>query len=97
MKIIYKMIYKIIYDMICHRMLDYEYFKNHYRLIVVDLSWQKELNADLKAIQQIEFDEQFKNKNCVNANGIQSMFVLTNSEKFNETRLKLSQGGLPVL
>ena len=38
-----------------------------------------------------------KKKNCVNANGIQSIFVLTNLEKFNETRLKLSQGGVPVL
>ena len=25
---------------------DYEYIKNHYRLIEVDLSWQKELDAD---------------------------------------------------
>ena len=29
--------------------------ENHYRLIAVDLSRQKELNADLEAIQQIEF------------------------------------------
>ena len=35
-------------------LLDYEYIKNHYRLIAVDLSRQKELDADLKAIQQIE-------------------------------------------
>ena len=36
-------------------LLDYDYIKCHYRLIVVDLSRQKELDADLKAIQQIEF------------------------------------------
>ena len=36
-------------------LLDYEYIKNHYRLIAVDLSRQKELDADPKAIQQIEF------------------------------------------
>ena len=30
-------------------------YKNHYRLIAVDLSRQKELDADPKAIQQIEF------------------------------------------
>ena len=36
-------------------MLDYDYIKNHYRLIAVDLSRQKELDADPKAIQQIEF------------------------------------------
>ena len=36
-------------------LLDYDYIKNHYRLIAVDLSRQKELDADPKAIQQIEF------------------------------------------
>ena len=35
-------------------LLDYDYIKNHYRLIAVDLSRQKELDADPKAIQQIE-------------------------------------------
>ena len=42
-------------------MLDYDYIKNHYRLIAVNLSWQKELDADPKAIQQTEFDGQIKN------------------------------------
>ena len=32
-------------------LLDYDYIKNHYRLIAVDLSSQKELDADPKAIQ----------------------------------------------
>ena len=36
-------------------MLDYKYFKDYYRLIVVDLSKQKELDADPKANQQIDF------------------------------------------
>ena len=36
-------------------LLDYDYIKNHYRLIAIDLSRQKELDADLKAIQQLEF------------------------------------------
>ena len=31
-------------------LLDYEYIQNHYRLIAVDLSRQKELHADPKAI-----------------------------------------------
>ena len=35
--------------------LDYKYFKNHYKLIAVDLSKQKELDADPRAIQKIEF------------------------------------------
>ena len=36
-------------------LLDYHYFKDHYNLIAVDLSKQKELDADSRAIQQIEF------------------------------------------
>ena len=37
--------------------LDYEKIKNDYKLIEVDLSSQKELNADPKATQQIQFVE----------------------------------------
>ena len=37
------------------RLLDYHYFEKHYQLIAVDLSKQKELDADPRAIQQIEF------------------------------------------
>ena len=40
-------------------LLDYD-SKNHYRLIDVDLSRQKGLDADAKAIQQIEFVGQLK-------------------------------------
>ena len=36
-------------------LLDYQYFKKHDQLIAVDLSKQKELDADPMAIQQIEF------------------------------------------
>ena len=36
-------------------LLDYQYFKDHYNLIAIDLSKQKESDADLRAIQQIEF------------------------------------------
>ena len=42
-------------------MLDYDYIKYHYNLIAVDLSRQKELDADPKAIQQIEFVGQLEN------------------------------------
>ena len=35
-------------------LLDYQYFKDHYNLIAVDLSKQKELDAHSRAIQQIE-------------------------------------------
>ena len=36
-------------------LLDYNYFDKHYKLVAVDLSKQKELDADPLAIQQIEF------------------------------------------
>ena len=36
-------------------LLDYTYFKDHYRLIAVDLSKQNALDADPRAIQQIVF------------------------------------------
>ena len=35
--------------------LDYNYFNKHYKLVAVNLSKQKELDADPRAIQQIEF------------------------------------------
>ena len=36
-------------------LLDFNYFDKHYTLVAVDLSKQKELDADPRAIQQIEF------------------------------------------
>ena len=39
-------------------LLDYVYFKNDFRLITADLSKQKALDADPKAIQQIIFTGQ---------------------------------------
>ena len=36
-------------------LLDYQYLKDHYNLIAVDLIKQKELDADSRAVQQIEF------------------------------------------
>ena len=61
-------------------MLDYDYIKNHYRLIAVNLSRQKELDADRKAIQQTEFVGQIRNSDdAIVAN--ESMFVLTILEK----------------
>ena len=78
-------------------LLDYDHIKNCYRLKAVDLNKQKELDADPKAIQQIEFVEQLKNVDGVNADGTQNMFILTTLEKIKETRLKLSQGSLTVL
>ena len=60
-------------------LLRYEYIKNHYRLIAVDLNRLKELDADLKAIQPIEFFWQLKK---INAYGdAESALVLTILEK----------------
>ena len=36
-------------------LLDYNYFDKHYKLVAVDLSKQKKLDADPRAIQKIEF------------------------------------------
>ena len=36
-------------------LLDFNYFSKHYKLVAADLSKQKELDADPRAIQQIEF------------------------------------------
>ena len=36
-------------------LLDYNHFEKHYKLVAVGLSKQKELDADPRAIQQIEF------------------------------------------
>ena len=62
----------------------------------VDLSRQKELDADPKAIQKIELVGQFKNPDDVVVANI-SMFFLTILEKIKETRLKFSQGSVTVL
>ena len=36
-------------------LFDFNYFDKHYKLVAVDLSKQKELDVDPRAIQQIEF------------------------------------------
>ena len=57
-------------------MLDYESIMNHDRLIAIDLSRKKELEADLKAIQKKEFIKQLKNLEIENADGTQNIIVL---------------------
>ena len=67
-------------------MLDYQYFKDHYLLISVDLSNQKELDADSRTIQQIEFSEMLKTNSQ----------VCTVLEKSKETMLEFYKGRVKV-
>ena len=68
-------------------LLDYQYFKDHYQLIAVDLSEQKELDPDPRAIQQIEFYGKL---------GTHSQ-VCTVLEKSKETALEFYKGTAKVL
>ena len=68
-------------------LLDYQYFKDHYQLIAVDLSKQKEWDADSRAIQQIEFYGMLKSKSQ----------VCTILEKSKETMLEFYKGTAKVL
>ena len=61
------------------------------------MSRQKELDADPKTNQQIEFIGHFKNEDGINGDGVESMFIFTISEKIKETKLKFSQGSVTVL
>ena len=42
-------------------LLDYSYFRNHYRMIARDLSKQQALDSNSKAIQQINFTGNLEN------------------------------------
>ena len=69
--------------------LDYIYFKNYYKMIAVDLSKQQALDADPKAIQQINFTE-----NLDRAGNTRFYFML---EETKETVFEFSQGTVKVL
>ena len=70
-------------------LLDYSYFMDTYKMIAVDLSKQQELDADPKAIQQINFTA-----NLDRAGNIRVYFIL---EEAKETILDFSQGAVKVL
>ena len=68
-------------------LLDYEYFKDHYKLIAIDLSKQIELeNPDLK--QQINFIGRLEENNA-------TMFFII--EKKEETTFDFSQNFVVVV
>ena len=50
-------------------LLDYNHVKYNYRLIAVDLSRHRQLNAALKRIQPIKFAGQLKDTDGINPNG----------------------------
>ena len=74
-------------DCITGCLLDYQYFKDHYQLIAVDLSKQEEWDADSRAVQQIEFYGMLKSKSQ----------VCTILEKLKETMLEFYKGTAKVL
>ena len=68
-------------------LLDYDYFKKDYQLIAIDLSKQRELDADPRAIQQIEFIGMLKTR----------LNVFTIFEKSKETILEFYKGTAKVM
>ena len=58
-------------------LLDYPYFKEYYKLITIDLSKQRKLDTDLKAIQQINFPG-----NLNRAEGATVFFIIEERKEF---------------
>ena len=71
-------------------LLDYSYFKDHYKMIAIDLSKQQALDADPRAIQQINFTENLDREGNTTRVNIQG-----NTTK--ETVLGFSQETVKVL
>ena len=72
-------------------MLDYNHNKSHYKLIAIDLSKQQELDADPKAIQQINFTENLDRA------GQTTMFSSLNKQKKKKNILVFWLGNINVL
>ena len=70
-------------------LLDYPYFIKNYKMIAVDLSRQNELDADPRAIQQINFTA-----NLDRAGNATIFFII---EEAKETVFEFSQGTVKVL
>ena len=70
-------------------LLDYSYFKDHYKMIAIDLSKQQALDADPRAIQQINFTAN------LDKDGNTTMFFII--EEAKEIVLDFSQGTVKVL
>ena len=70
-------------------LLDYAYFRGHYKMTAIDLSKQQALDADPKAIQQINVTA---NLDC--ANNTRIFFIL---EEAKETVFDFSQENVKAL
>ena len=70
-------------------LLDYSYFKDHYKMIAIDLSKQQALDADPRAIQQINFTANLDKE------GNTTMFFII--EEAKGTVLDFSQETVKVL
>ena len=70
-------------------LLDYPYFKDHYKMIAADLSRQNELDTDPRVIQQINFTAN------LDIPGNTTIFFII--EEAKETFFKFSQGIIKVL
>ena len=70
-------------------LLDYTYFKKYYKMIAIDLSKQQALDADPKAIQQINFTA-----NLDRAGNTRFYFIL---EEAKETVFEFSQRTIKAL
>ena len=68
---------------------DYPYFKKYYKMIAIDLSKQQALDADPRAIQQINFTANLDRA------GNTTMFFIIKEAK--ETIFEFSQGTVKVL
>ena len=77
------------YDYTTGCFLDHIYFKNHYKMLAVDLSKKQALDADPKVIQQINFTE-----NLDTARHTRIYFIL---EEAKETVFEFLQGTVKVL
>ena len=76
-------------------LLDYTYFKDNYRLIAVDLSKQKALDADLGAIQQILL-QRFVGR-FVGRDASTKIRLYTILEQSKEAMLEFSEGTAKVM
>ena len=88
-KVTYENIRKLGDDYTTGCLLDYSYFSDTYKMIAVDLSKQQALDADPRAIQQINFTA-----NLDRAGDTRVYFIL---EEAKETILDFSQVTVKVL